>query len=171
VPSSDRACGAIACVQLRRVTDDDRPWIAETIAGAFASKRVVSRGRLIDDASLLEGYLVELDGHAIGCALWLEEGGDAELVAIVTTYRGAGAGVALLDAVVAYARQARWRRLWLITTNDNTDAVRIYQRAGWKWVGWHRDAVAVSRKLKPEVPAIGSHGIAIEHEIEFEYPL
>jgi ribosomal protein S18 acetylase RimI-like enzyme len=158
-------------VQLRRVTDDDRPWIAETIAGAFASPRVVSKGRLFEDASALDGYLVELDGRPIGCALWLEEGGDAELVVIVTTYRGVGAGVALLDAVVAHARESAWHRLWLITTNDNTDAIRIYQRAGWSWVAWHRDAVAHSRALKPELPAVGSHGIPILHEIEFEYPL
>jgi N-acetylglutamate synthase-like GNAT family acetyltransferase len=158
-------------VQLRRVTDDDRPWIAETIAGAFASPRVVSRGRVIEDASALDGYLVELDGRAIGCALWLEEDGDAELVAIVTTYRGVGAGVALLDAVVAHARESGWRRLWLITTNDNTDAMRIYQRAGWNWIAWHRDAVAHSRELKPELPDVGSHDIPIRHEIEFEYPL
>jgi N-acetylglutamate synthase-like GNAT family acetyltransferase len=158
-------------VQVRRVSDDDRPWIAETLTGAFASPRVVSKGRVIDDASLLDGFVVETDGRSIGCALWSEEDGDAELVAIVTTYRGVGAGVGLLDAVIAHARASKWRRLWLITTNDNTDAIRLYQRAGWKWVAWHRDAVAASRALKPELPAVGSHGIPIEHEIEFEYPL
>jgi ribosomal protein S18 acetylase RimI-like enzyme len=153
------------------VSDDDRPWIAETLSGAFASPRVVSKGHVIDDASQLDGFVVDTDGRPIGCALWSEADGDAELVAIVTTYRGVGAGVALLDAVIAHARESKWRRLWLITTNDNTDAIRLYQRAGWKWVAWHRDAVAMSRALKPELPAIGSHGIPIEHEIEFEYPL
>jgi ribosomal protein S18 acetylase RimI-like enzyme len=153
------------------VSDDDRPWIAETLTGAFASPRVVSKGRVIDDASLLDGFVVETDGRPIGCALWSEEEGDAELVAIVTTYRGAGAGVALLDAVIAHARESKWHRLWLVTTNDNTDAIRLYQRAGWKWVAWHRNAVAASRALKPELPAVGSHGISIDHEIEFEYPL
>lgn len=158
-------------VQLHRVSDEDRPWVAETVAGAFASSRVVSRGRVFEDASLLDGYVVEVDGRPIGCALWYEEHGDAELVVIVTTYRGVGAGVALLDAVVSHARESGWHRLWLITTNDNTDAMRIYQRAGWNWVAWHRDAVAISRALKPELPEVGAHGIPIRDEIEFEYPL
>ncbi len=153
------------------MSTDDRPWIAETLTGVFASPKVVSKGRVIEDASLLDGFVVDTDGRPIGCALWSEEDGDAELVAIVTTYRGVGAGVALLDAVIEHARESRWHRLWLITTNDNTDAIRLYQRAGWKWVAWHRDAVAMSRALKPELPAIGSHGIPIDHEIEFEYPL
>jgi ribosomal protein S18 acetylase RimI-like enzyme len=158
-------------VQVRRVTDEDGPWIAETVASEFASPRVVSKGRVVQDASTLDGYVAETDGRPIGCALWLEEDGDAELVVLVTTYRGVGAGVALLDAVVVYARESGWHRLWLITTNDNTDAIRIYQRAGWNWVGWHRDAVALSRPLKPELPELGSYGIPILHEIEFEYPL
>ena len=158
-------------MQVRRVREDDRPWISDVIRAEFVSTRVVSRGRVHDDASLLDGFIVEWDGRPVGCALWFEVDGDAELVAIATTYRGAGAGTALLDAVVEYARNAGWRRLWLITTNDNTDALRLYQRAGWDWVAWHRDAVSDARSLKPELPGSGAHGIPIRHELELEYPL
>jgi GNAT superfamily N-acetyltransferase len=158
-------------VQVRRVTPDDRPWIAEVVVGAFASTRVISRGRVHEDASMLDGFVVESDGRPVGCALWEESDGDAELVAIVTTYRGAGAGTALLDAVVDYARAHAWTRLWLITTNDNTDSLRMYQRAGWEWVAWHRNAVQDARALKPELPDTGAHEIPIRHEIELEYPL
>jgi GNAT superfamily N-acetyltransferase len=141
------------------------------VVGEFASTRVVSRGRVHDDASMLDGFVVESDGHTVGCALWSEVGGDAELVVIVTTYRGAGAGTALLDAVVEHARATAWKRLWLITTNDNTDSIRLYQRAGWDWVAWYRDGVTNARALKPELPDVGAHGIPIRHEIELEYPL
>ena len=112
----------------------------------------MSRGRVHDDASTLDGFIVESDGRPVGCGLWYEIEGDAELVVLVTTYRGAGAGTALLDAVIEYARAHGWKRLWLITTNDNTDALRMYQRAGWDWVAWHRNAVQDARALKPELP-------------------
>ncbi len=158
-------------MQVRRATPDDRAWVAETLISAFTTPQIVSRGRVHEDASQLDGFVVENDGRPIGCALWHEVDGDAELVALVTTYRGAGAGTALLDAVVDHAQTAGWQRLWLITTNDNVDAIRLYQRAGWEWVGWHRHAVSESRKLKPELPETGAHGIPILHEIEFEYPL
>jgi len=158
-------------VQVRRATPDDRPWIAEVVTAEFASTKLVSRGRLLEDASVLDGFIVENDGRPVGCALWHEIEGDAELAVIATTYRGAGAGTALLDAVVDYARANGWKRLWLITTNDNTDALRLYQRAGWDWVAWHRDAVSESRPLKPELPETGAHDIPIRHEIELEYPL
>jgi len=158
-------------VKARRVTQDDQAWIAEAITAEFASTRLVSRGRVIEDAATLDGFIVENDGRPVGCALWLEIEGDAELAVIVTTYRGAGAGTALLDAVVEFARAHAWKRLWLITTNDNTDALRLYQRAGWDWVAWHRDGVTHSRSLKPELPEIGAHDIPIRHEIERESPL
>jgi N-acetylglutamate synthase-like GNAT family acetyltransferase len=158
-------------VHVRRATQDDRAWIAEAIINAFASTRLVSRGRVHEDASILDGFVVESDGRPVGCALWHEVAGDAELAVIVTTYRGAGAGTALLDEVVDYARAHDWKRLWLITTNDNTDALRLYQRAGWDWVAWHRDGVSEQRALKPELPETGAHGIPIRHEIELEYPL
>ena len=158
-------------MQVRRVAPDDRTWIAEAVIAEFASTRIVSRGRVHEDASLLDGFVVESDGRPVGCALWFEVDGDAELVVIVTTYRGAGAGTALLDAVVDYARTNNWNRLWLITTNDNTDSLRLYQRAGWDWVAWHRDAVTDSRVHKPELPERGAHDIAIRHELELEFPL
>ena len=159
-------------MQVRRVTGDDREWTAETILSAFGSTRHVSRGRVHEDASQLDGFVVEADGRPIGCALWHEIEGDAELVVLVTTNRGVGAGTALLDAVVDHARGAGWKRLWLITTNDNTDAIRLYQRAGWEWVGFHPNSVTTSRnELKPDLPPTGAHGIPIKHEIEFEYPL
>jgi N-acetylglutamate synthase-like GNAT family acetyltransferase len=158
-------------VQVRRATPEDRPWITEVVTAAFASTKLVSRGRVLEDASLLDGFIVEKDGRPVGCGLWHEVDGDAELAVIATTYRGAGAGTALLDAVVEYARANGWKRLWLITTNDNTDALRLYQRAGWDWVAWHRDAVTDARPLKPELAKTGAHDIPIRHEIELEYPL
>ena len=156
---------------VRPVTPADREWIAETVSAAFGSVQIVSHGEVIDDASLLDGFAVEHDGRPVGCALVNVVGNTAELVALVTTYRGAGAGSTLLEAVVERARDEQWERLWLITSNDNVDAIRMYQRAGWHWVDFRRDAITRARALKPEIPEQGNHGIPVRHEIEFEAPL
>lgn len=158
-------------MNVRPVTTADREWIAEIITSAFGSVQIVSHGEIIEDASLLDGFAVEHDGRPIGCALVNVVGRVAELVALVTTYRGAGAGSALLEAVVERAKSEGWSRLWLITSNDNTDAMRMYQRAGWDWVDFRRDAITRAREIKPEIPLTGNHGIPIRHEIEFEAPL
>ena len=156
---------------VRPVTPADREWIAETVSAAFGSVRLVSHGELIEDASSLDGFAVEHDGRPVGCALLNVVDDVAELVALVTTYRGAGAGSTLLEAVVERARDEKWSRLWLITSNDNVDAIRMYQRAGWDWVDFRRDAITRARALKPEIPDKGNHGIPVRHEIEFQAPL
>jgi ribosomal protein S18 acetylase RimI-like enzyme len=158
-------------MNVRPVTPADRERIAELVTAAFGSVRVVSHGELIEDASLLDGFAVEHDGRPVGCALLNVIDGRAELVVLATTYRGAGAGTTLLEAVVERARAEGWTRLWLITSNDNTDAIRLYQRAGWDWVDFRRDGITRGRTIKPEIPETGNHGIPLRHEIEFEYPL
>ena len=156
---------------VRPVTPADREWIAEIVSAAFGSVRLVSHGELIEDASLLDGFAVEHDGRPVGCALLNLIDNVGELVALVSTYRGAGAGSALLEAVVERARNEKWSRLWVITSNDNVDAIRMYQRAGWDWVDFRRNAITRARALKPEIPEKGNHGIPLRHEIEFEAPL
>jgi len=83
-------------MNVRPVTPEDREWVAELIATAFGSVRLMSNDHLIEDASLLDGFAAEVDGRPVGCALIHEVDGDTELVALVSTYRGAGVGSALL---------------------------------------------------------------------------
>ena len=158
-------------MNVRPVTPADREWIADLVIASFGSVRVVSHGELVEDASLLDGFAVEHDGRPVGCALVNVVGKQAELVVLATNYRGAGAGTSLLEAVVERAKEEGWTRLWLITSNDNTDAIRMYQRAGWDWVDFRRDGITRARAMKPEIPETGNHGIEVRHEIEFEYPL
>jgi hypothetical protein len=59
--------------------------------------------------------------------------------------------------------------VWLITTNDNTKALRFYQRLGFDLVRLDRDAVTEARRrLKPTI-ATHADGIPIRHELEMEW--
>lgn len=60
------------------------------------------------------------------------------------------------------------RRLWLVTTNDNTRALRFYQRWGMDLCAFYRHGARRSRKAKPALPQLGADGIPLEHELEFE---
>jgi len=55
-----------------------------------------------------------------------------------------------------------------MTTNDNTAALRFYQKWGFLLVAVHRNAVEQARKLKPEIPLTGIDGIPLRDEIELE---
>jgi ribosomal protein S18 acetylase RimI-like enzyme len=80
-------------------------------------------------------------------------------------------GTVLIEAVKAVAREGGCKRVWLITTNDNVDALRFYQRRDFRRVGVARNAVEESRKIKPQISATGLYGIPIRDEIELEVML
>jgi hypothetical protein len=59
--------------------------------------------------------------------------------------------------------------LWLISTNDNLNALKFYQKRGFSLVKLYKNAVNETRKkIKPEIPLIGENGIPIRDEVELE---
>ena len=57
---------------------------------------------------------------------------DCEILTLHATRQWAGAGSALVAAVRELAAGRGCRRLWVLTTNDNVDALRFYQRRGFR---------------------------------------
>lgn len=111
------------------------------------------------------------DGHLLGMLTYVpsHDGRQCEILTLHADEQWRGAGTALIEAVGQLARQQGCTRLWVITTNDNVDALRFYQRRGFCLVAVHRGAVDRSRaRLKPEIPAVGAYGIPLRDEIELE---
>lgn len=114
---------------IRHVREDERPELARRIRTGWGSSTIASRG-VLHDASKLP-CLVAVEGERrLGVAAYHLTRGNCELVLLETFDRGRGIGAALLDAVVDIALKSNSRRLWLVTTNDNLDALRFYQRRG-----------------------------------------
>jgi ribosomal protein S18 acetylase RimI-like enzyme len=97
--------------------------------------------------------------------------GQLQIVSIDAKTPRQETGTALLVAAVSVARSDGCRRAWLVTTNDNLDALRFYQRRGWRLVQVHRGAVDAARALKPQIPTMGGYGVEIHDEIELEHAL
>jgi ribosomal protein S18 acetylase RimI-like enzyme len=154
-------------VIVRPVTTDDRAWIVDTLRGSWNQTTVVSRGRAIR-ADELPGFIAEIDGTPCGLATYDIVDGDMELVTIDAIDQQHGVGTALVNVTVELARARQCRRLWLVTTNDNVDAIRFYQRRGFRLVAVHVNAVDEARMIKPSIPLIGDYGVAVHDEIEFE---
>jgi hypothetical protein len=72
---------------------------------------------------------------------------------------------------VEEARKRNCWRVFLITTNDNLNALGFYQKRGFELVAIHRGAVNESRKVKPSIPLIGDNNIPLRDEIELELVL
>jgi GNAT superfamily N-acetyltransferase len=135
---------------------------------AHHADRVARKGELVD--ALAHPHLTA--GDLRGVLTYIIDGEACEILTLHAEPRGQGTGTALLDAVERVAREAGCTRLWLITTNDNLDALRFYQRRGFRIERVYPGAVDDARaRLKPEIPELGDHGIPLRDELELELTL
>ena len=152
---------------IRHAETADRPWIRAVLREHWGGEEVVSRGRVLRPADL-PGFVALIAGDPQGLATYEIRGADCEIVTLNSLAPRLGLGRRLVEVVRAAADAAGCRRLWLVTTNDNTEALAFYQRIGFRLVALHRDAVAASRALKAAIPEIGHLDIPIRDEIELE---
>lgn len=149
---------------------EDAGRIAAMLAASWGETVVVSRG-VAHDASRLPALLAERGGELAGVLTYDVRGDEMEVVTLDAVHRHVGVGSRLLTAAADLARELNLRRLWLITTNDNLDALRFYQRRGLRIVAVHPGAVDTARNLKPSIPLKGDYGIELHDELELELRL
>ncbi len=132
------------------------------------------RGELVD-ALGEAGLVAEVAGRPAGLVAWRRDGdvgAEITVLAVDPATRRRGVGRALLEAAVDALRAAGVRRAWLVTTNDNLPALRLYQRTGWRLAALRPGAVDEARRtLKPSIPTIGEDGIPLRDELELELDL
>jgi N-acetylglutamate synthase-like GNAT family acetyltransferase len=157
-------------IVIRELQSSDRAWIAQFAREQWGASIVISRG-VIYELSQLPGFIAEENGECVGVVTYHCKGQACEVVSINSLRLEQGIGTRLLDTVKYTAGQMGCTRLWLITTNDNLNALRFYQKRGFVLVAIHRNALEQSRKLKPEIPLVGEYGIPLRDEIELEMPL
>ena len=133
---------------------------------------VVARRGVLVDALAHPAVLAWSDDGLSGAATYLIDKDGCELLTLHAATRLAGIGSALLAAVQDIARAAECQRLWVVTTNDNLEALRFYQRRGFRLVEVRPGAVDRSREtLKPGIPEVGEHGIPLRDELELAMAL
>jgi GNAT superfamily N-acetyltransferase len=154
-------------ITIKPLSDDSRAWVEVRSEQLFNGPFVISKGSKLEPAKL-PGFVAMNGDDCIGLATFRIDGKECELVTIDALVRREGVGTRLLAAVEAEAIQAGCRRIWLITTNDNLDALRFYQRRDYTIAAIHVNALKQSRKLKPTIPLVGNYGIPMNHEIELE---
>ncbi len=142
----------------------------EGAVAAFLEERgmtvVARRGELID--VLARPAMVAVEGDELTGLLSYELGPvECEIRALYAAQRWTGVGSALIEAVTDVAAAAGGRRCWVVTTNDNVDALRFYQRRGFHLTNIRFGAVDEARRtLKPAIPLTGEYGIPLRDELE-----
>jgi ribosomal protein S18 acetylase RimI-like enzyme len=157
----------MAQIEVRALRPEDASWVEDFIRQRWGAAEVVAHG-MVYHPQHLPGFVARVGGQPVGLVTYHVQDAACEIVTLDSSRPGEGIGTALVAAVKRAAQEAGCRRLWLITTNDNLNALRFYQRRGFTLAAVHPNAAAEARRLKPEIPLIGEYGIPIRDELELE---
>jgi ribosomal protein S18 acetylase RimI-like enzyme len=154
-------------MELRRLTSHDLPRLRQFWTEHWGGNEMVVHGEIF--------RLDQLDGFVTddwqGVVTFYVRDGECEIISLNSLREGRGIGSQMIHAVLEEARKQNCKRLFLITTNDNTHALHFYQKRGFELAALHRGAVNESRKIKPSIPLTGLDGIPLRDEIELEMRL
>ena len=106
-----------------------RPWLAADFASLVASGNVAALGLRRQSAF---GFL-----RLIGFVLFRSAGDEAEILSIAVrrSHRGRGHGRLLMDEALRQLYRDRIRHCFLEVDPDNTSALALYRRLGFREVG------------------------------------
>jgi len=153
---------------VRALTSADRRWVVSFLREEWGSTTQAYGGRLhhVDGH---RGFVALQEERPVGLLTYRIRRREWEISSLKSLIESIGVGSALIAAVRDAAEAAGCRSLWVITTNDNTRALRFYQKRGFSLVAVHPGAVERARRdLKPEIPLVGNDGIPIRDEIKLE---
>jgi len=150
------------------ITARDREWVRSFVSRRWGADFVVAHGKSYFPHELPGFIAVDSSAGRLGLMTYCIENDALEVVTLDSVSERRGVGTALLAAARDKALEARCRKVWLITTNDNIDALRFYLKRGYRLVAVHLDALEVTRRLKPSLPERGEYDIPLCDELELE---
>lgn len=154
-------------MKIRKTNISDLEWIRNLFINNWGSDFIVSRGK-IQRPENLKGIIAEENEEKIGLATFNIENNEMGLVTIDSLKPKIGIGTLLMNELIKIAKEEKIKRLWLITTNDNLNALRFYQKNNFCLLKIYPGAIVESRRIKPQIPEMGEDGIPIRDEIELE---
>jgi len=154
-------------MDIRRLTHADLPHLRQFWIEYWGAGFMVAHGEIYRPEQL-SGFVVEADDEWLGLLTFIINGHELEVTSLDSLRAGHGIGTKLMNKVIEEAREKACTRVFLITTNDNLNALGFYQRRGFELVKIYRGAINETRKLKPNIPLIGENSIPLRDEIELE---
>lgn len=143
----------------------------QMVIDQWGDDAVVIAGRAHRTAEMTLLSAQRADGSIAGMACYRINGAVALLGAMMVRGARNGVGSALFEGVLAKAREAQAKKLRAITTNDNFEAMRFYQKHGMRFMTLFAGGVDAYRAFRPGIRRIGNHGIVCRDVLELEMDL
>jgi N-acetylglutamate synthase-like GNAT family acetyltransferase len=156
--------------KIRKIKDIDREWIRKFIIKEWGSEKVVGCGSVYYPHKL-PGSVAVSDDKYLGLITYSLKKQECELVSFNVLRKKSGIGTALIEKTKKAMKKIGCKKIFLVTTNDNIDALRFYQKRGFVIKKFYPDAIMAARKIKPEISLVGNYGIPIRDAIKLELNL
>jgi ribosomal protein S18 acetylase RimI-like enzyme len=158
-------------IEIRRASEVDPDALLAFVVRCWNAETVVAHEEEMYPTQH-SGFVALRDGEITGHVTYRGDGQRCEITTIYAFPRQGGVGSMLMETVLEAAREEGFRVVWLTTTNDNLDAIRFYQRRGFRIVGVRPGAVDRAREtMKPEIPEVGMYGIRMRDELDLDLRL
>ena len=154
-------------VIIHSTEENDRPWIRGVIREWWGAESVVVRKTKYEPAEM-DGFIAFLNGEKVGLVILRYEETLCEIMSLTVSGTHPQIDRQLISSAVEDAKKHNSERMIVVTTNDNTNALRFYQNFGFRLHELRVGIVKESRKIKPQIPLIGKYHIPIRDEIELE---
>jgi ribosomal protein S18 acetylase RimI-like enzyme len=148
----------------------DRKALDDLLRLRWSDGSMFVRGRLIYPHDV-EAFGAYRENRLQGLVTWRIEDGVLYMLTISNVTDTRGVSTALLNKMLAMAREKGFAYMRALITNDNWPAFRYYQRRGFRIVAVHPGVIDMMRQMKPSIPTKGVEGIPMRDEIELEVVL
>ena len=150
-----------------KINMKNRDHINAFILEHWFSTDIIIRGAIID-MTKVDGIVVYENNKIIGLLTYIIYKNICEITSLNSLFEGRKIGTTLINKLLSIAKEFNCSKVIVVTTNDNINALRFYQKRGFDMVHLYHNALDTSRKMKPSIPLIGDNGIPLKHEIELE---
>lgn len=133
-------------ISIVKKQDQHADFVKKDIISLFGSEYLISVHSEYREAHLLEGFIAYKREEIVGIILFAEENGECELVYLHALREGRGIAKKLIKRLVEYTQDNCVSRLYVVTTNDNVTALKLYQQAGFRIKDIYLDAMERVRK-------------------------
>ncbi|QGM31305.1 GNAT family N-acetyltransferase [Bacillus sp. N3536] len=128
-----------------------------------STEMVISTG--VYQCDTLDGFIFEGTNQIIGLVTYVIKDNEMEIISLDSLQEGKGIGSSLIKSVEYIAKQKKIQVVSLVTTNDNLNALKFYQKRGYRITSVIPNGVIKARSLKPSIPLIGHEGIPLNDEL------
>ncbi len=155
---------------IKPIREEDREFVRIIFNEYWGSTQMITQGKVLN-CDELPGFIAWDEMKPIGVITYLIVDGVCELTSLNSIVEGRGVATALIEEVKETALKEKCSRISVETSNDNLMALNFYLKRGFRLIDVHLDAITEARKIKPQIPKVGGHGIVLRDAIEFELTL